>query len=736
MSLFALPVSVSDLTKLQLGIEFFTNTTEATTEAGQITNPPSTPTVYSYAVSLLANNISLSQVAMAVDSLMFGVTDNVTELTKLATQFLPAQVANAVAHGLNPTVYAAEALGLALAGGNGTSNAFATNFGSLSVSDFASAVSSLTGINSGAIQQFVNNWINFYTAHPPAGGLAVTLAAYGAAFGDAVGAALLNPTVNGSLALLVSEEQNALIDNAEGSYKAGIALLAEPAHLPLQGEAFLIASAGGTLDWAALPGAPAPYAEFIAPAQVSDLLIKNAPGTFTLNTQHYGTKEVDISAAGEYGSLFTLILGDSAASESLGLVAVDGYSTVNIVNLGSGPTRDILKGFLLSGPFGGDSNLVISGIFGLVLGDIAPATGTEGFPSSIVETITDHGVVLSLGTIETLKIDASDAPFLYMNRPAAPFVFDDGTYATGVTVLAGTGPNVLQGSLGVVSTVTFTNGSTGVAATYFVGADHITGGPAGGDTIFGDGGADVITLPSQSIPDTVVFGQDYMNSTRDVLAITDNNDAAYLGSWGAGATPAAIPTLFLGSSSGGTSADMTVITGFRAGSAGDVLKFDLAAWNGDSPAASKGELVGLNGIFVPPPGAAQLSAVWMNVGSNSSLKPADNVLLYAPSDASVQNAQQLAAQLHSSSDSILLPGGAFGYIGPGEGMHILVAYDASFSVLGSIHPVVNIADVDLVNTSATNQSSTSALNVYASDMVSLTGVSLTGLTSHNIFYLS
>src|ERR1700730_67924 len=146
MSLFAVPVSVNDLTLLQLGIEFFTNTGEATTEAGQITNPPSTPTGYSYAVQLLANNISLSQVAMAVDSLMFGVTDNVTELTKLATQFLPAQVANAVANGLNPTVYAAEALGLALAGGNGTSNAFATNFGSLSVSQFAQVVSVDTGV--------------------------------------------------------------------------------------------------------------------------------------------------------------------------------------------------------------------------------------------------------------------------------------------------------------------------------------------------------------------------------------------------------------------------------------------------------------------------------------------------------------------------------------------------------------------------------------------------------------
>jgi hypothetical protein len=124
----------------------------------------------------------------------------------------------------------------------------------------------------------------------------VTLAAYGAAFGDAVGVALVNPTVNGSFALLLSEVQNALIDNAEGAYKAGIPLIAEPAHLPLQGEALLIPGAGGppfgpTIDWAALPGTPAPYAQFTTPAQVDNLDIDNTPGIFTLNTQHFGTKD-------------------------------------------------------------------------------------------------------------------------------------------------------------------------------------------------------------------------------------------------------------------------------------------------------------------------------------------------------------------------------------------------------------------------------------------------------------
>jgi hypothetical protein len=42
MSLYALPVSVSDLTQLQLGLEFSINTTEATTEVGLINQQTAT----------------------------------------------------------------------------------------------------------------------------------------------------------------------------------------------------------------------------------------------------------------------------------------------------------------------------------------------------------------------------------------------------------------------------------------------------------------------------------------------------------------------------------------------------------------------------------------------------------------------------------------------------------------------------------------------------------------------
>jgi hypothetical protein len=738
MSLYSLPVSVSDLIQLQFGLDFVNNTTEATSEAGLINQTQQTATVSSYAQQLIANNISLSQVAMAVDSLMFGVTDNVTELANLSVQFQPGQVANALKFGLNPTVYAAEALGLGLAGGNGTSNAFATDFGSLSVTQFASDVSGITGINAGAIQNFVQNWIKFYTANPASTfGLSVTLASYGAAFGDAVGAALLNPTVNGTLALLTSEVQNALIDNAEGQglYQVGIPLIAEAPHLPLQGEAFPIPNAGGGLygaviDWAHFAGSAFDYAQFSSP-QVGPLTILNAPGSFTLDTQHYGnsfpTGQDVIGAAGN-GSLLTLILGNGTGPDAFGEVTAVGYPTVHIVAAGGTNFghSDIVTG--LVAPSGGQ--LVISGSGFLEIGDVSGAhvgTVTVGVSGG---TITDVGVELSLGVTDAEMIDASNAPLLVMSAASLA------GSVPGVTVLGGTSHNLLQGSLGGhLSTVTFSDDSvTGLSAT-IVGADNITGGHGGNDIISGNGGLDTIVLPSDhSGGDGVYFGV-YFGADYEVLAITDGLDQAYPGFWGA-TVPTKIPQLFPSQNTGGTSADMSTVTGFRAVSGGDSIVFDWEAWNGDSTllGPAQGDLVALNGFSTN--GAAQLSKVWANSGSNSLLETGDNVLLYAPSNASLQNAQQLAAQLHTASDAVVLPGsGLSGFIGPSDDRHILVAYDASSNVNGTIQHAVNIADVDLVNMSTNNQSSTANLNVYASDMVHLVGVSLSNLTSDNIHFI-
>ena len=181
-----------------------------------------------------------------------GDTATPNTLTFLSTKFLPAQVANAVAHGLNPTVYASEALGLALAGTTG----FNTNFGDLNQTQFLQAVANATGVNPTAISGFLANWIVFYTANPPAG-LTITQAAFGATFGDAIGVALLNSTSANLLTVISTNTAannfspntvagliaNALIDTAEGKYTIGTSLGALPAHQPLQGEA----TQGGTV---------------------------------------------------------------------------------------------------------------------------------------------------------------------------------------------------------------------------------------------------------------------------------------------------------------------------------------------------------------------------------------------------------------------------------------------------------------------------------------------------------
>jgi hypothetical protein len=336
-----------------------------------------------------------------------------------------------------------------------------------------------------------------------------------------------------------------------------------------------------------------------------------------------------------------------------------------------------------------------------------------------------------LGVATTEKIDASGAPELNMIAP----IFLNG----GATVLGGASANTLQGSLGDVSTVTFSNGTTGLVADS-VGADHITGGSGGGDLIFGDGGPDTITLPNHRFSDTVLFGEDLIGGRNDVLAITDGLDKAYLGSWGVTGQATAIYSLFPGVT-GGTSADMTVITGFNAGPGGDVLAFRVAAWNGASvdvagPVAAQGDLVHLVGAAAPTTlpvaaGAAQLSQVWVDSSSNSSLNASDDVLRYAPSDVSLHSAQQLAEQLHTSSDAIVLPGAQPHTSGifPLD-VHILVAYAAA-------NNVVNIADVDLVDRSLNTEMSTadSYVQVYASDMVSLVGVSLASLTPDNIHFV-
>jgi len=264
MSLTALTVAASDIAQLEQGVQFFqSSAANQASVAASINAPGSTTSVFTYAASLLGQNSpSLGQVNMADTAILEGGTipvGNATTtntLTFLATSFLPAQfqVGSTLASlGVNPTLFASEALGLALASTAG----FKAQYGNLTQAQFVSMISTQTGVGASFIQTFVTNWLNFYNgvgapAVPP--GLTATQAAFGATAGDAMGAAVLAPASLGlPLTTVISTQTpqtptqfspntvkgqvaNALIGNAEGQYVTGVALGSLPAHTPLQGE--------------------------------------------------------------------------------------------------------------------------------------------------------------------------------------------------------------------------------------------------------------------------------------------------------------------------------------------------------------------------------------------------------------------------------------------------------------------------------------------------------------------
>ncbi len=186
---------------------------------------------------------------------MYGVTGTSAEITSLVTNFLPAQVQNAIVNGYNPQIYACETLGLVFAFGNETgSMAFANNYGPLNAAmpnttagdaAFAAAAASLifgsaeTSNTVPAIEQWVANWEAFYTANGIAvGGITnptanqIDLAARGAAWGDAIGLALFDNL--GPFPGLVT---NFLEDAAQGTAVYGASLSAQPTPAPFQGAA-------------------------------------------------------------------------------------------------------------------------------------------------------------------------------------------------------------------------------------------------------------------------------------------------------------------------------------------------------------------------------------------------------------------------------------------------------------------------------------------------------------------
>jgi hypothetical protein len=216
--------------------------TATDTDAAGNTSPASEP--MDPTISPLANANDTTIPAVAVEGSMYDAAGSSAEITLLATQFLPAQVAYAIQNGFNPQIYASEALGLVFAFGNENgSTGFATAFGPTAVgmpntsagdAAFAAAAantifgSAETTNTPGAIDSWLTNWKAFYTqfglpgnSNPTAD--QIDLAARGAAWGDAVGFALANDL--GPLSWLAA---NFLEDAAQGTAGYSASLSSQP----------------------------------------------------------------------------------------------------------------------------------------------------------------------------------------------------------------------------------------------------------------------------------------------------------------------------------------------------------------------------------------------------------------------------------------------------------------------------------------------------------------------------
>src|SRR5262249_42444318 len=196
------------------------------------------------------------------------------EITALATQFLPAQVTNAIQNGYNPQVYACEALGLLFAfGDENGGTALANQFGpsnpampNTTTGDAAFAVaaagaifgsaSTTTLVN--AIAGYVANWEAFYASvglpwngNPSAA--QIDLAARGAAWGDAVGLAL-----NANVGPLLGLTTNFLEDAAQGTAIYSASLASQPNHAPFQAPT-MASAASTTANQVQLTGVATPF---------------------------------------------------------------------------------------------------------------------------------------------------------------------------------------------------------------------------------------------------------------------------------------------------------------------------------------------------------------------------------------------------------------------------------------------------------------------------------------------
>jgi hypothetical protein len=448
----------------------------------------------------------------------------------------------------------------------------------------------------------------------------------------------------------------------------------------------------------------------IAKIGMSDV---GSPTIFTVNNYTVTDLLLPTNGSTVFGSSADVLFSDTPAAGATG-------AAVNISDNGSGTPDALLLGNV-------DNSLLDVAKVGVATVDIDATT------TPITITDNGHGLFVIGGTNVT-NLNAQSTSELIMDAPATgggvnsgfefagatagsagvagtPF-FENPILNYGITVNGATGgADLLQGVSGPL-----TAGLVNAAFIGGVGSSSITGSNVGGDNIFPEGGNTTVTLGAgHGTSDTVWFGfydlGAFLGGGPNTIvdqAITDIHNGGEIG-----------VNAYLGILS-----NVTTINNFNIGAGGDVIKFGPNDWVGTSLfvalASGGGDYglwnAGILGAVVPGASALKLVTAPDTPITTAVSITLDGITTYT-------GATQLQSQLVLAGVGDLDFGGGVSPLDGHNIIHELVAYQ----VKGTNN--INIADVELINTTANPQSGDTAnsnLVVSVHDLVHLVGVGLLG----------
>jgi hypothetical protein len=472
--------------------------------------------------------------------------------------------------------------------------------------------------------------------------------------------------------------------------------------------------------------------------------VKNAPTLFSVDTQDNGDGE-DLTVSGPAGPSDTFNLGvgfnavgdEPAASGALGAVTITGEEIVHITSQGVNGNSTFLV--TLTPSLAGNEQVTIDGTKNIAFGAnfqngaIQDVVSGALNPNNMIITITDTGVVTFIGSLQVttplhftpvgdstdlvfstnaVAIDASKSGGLIMTA-------GDANYTNSTTVAGSAGDNII----GSTSAGNVLGGS--------IGNDVLTADNNAANTIYTDGGADIVNLgalhPTNHIGIYVGFTTPSITPGGAEIvgtdSITESNDFAQLGWWGlptggteAGYTAGGLVYAGLAAETG-TSADAVTINNFLATDVIDLSSsFDTAWGFGAGNGIGAGVALGLvNGdLSSVNPGTETVQQIIGHAGTpdaNNTVKAATNIIELTGQQFS--GPTDVAAYFNSAATPIFFSGALF----PDNSAHMIVVY--SDFVDGKTH----VADLALIANVVGATKNTFEMTEHVSDLA-IVGTSL------------